>query len=169
MVVRQGEDAVVDADLQIDTFAVRYVANPNTRSKSGKTPFKTFWRVRDQVLSATRAYGRTGPEDGHTPTPEFWLVEDQYNDDLYQIMEIYDPNALTRDWLADIVAVLKRNMGWAVALGLGDCSILIYSDRLLVPADKFTDCMTVDSVIDAARKRIKANQRVHARRRSRPG
>ncbi len=146
-------------ELKIETFDVKYVPNPNTKSKSGSTTFKAFWKVRDQVLSASQHHGATGPEDGHTSTPSYWLVEDQYNDDLYQIMEVYDPIALNREWLADIVAVLKKNKGWAVALGLGDCSILVYADRLMVPADKFGKCDSVDSVLAAAKKRIKRKKK----------
>ncbi len=144
-------------DLKIETFDVRYVPNPNTQSKSGSTLFKTFWKVRDQLLSASRKHGATGPEDGHTPPPKYWLVEDQYNHDLYQIMEVYDPNALHPDWLADIVEVLKKNKGWAVALGLGPCSILIFADRLMVPADKFAKCDSVQAVLASAQKMIKSS------------
>ena len=146
-------------ELKIETFDVKYVPNPNTKSKSGSTSFKAFWKVRDQVLSASQRHGATGPEDGHAPTPNYWLVEDQYNDDLYQIMEVYAPTALNREWLADIVAVLKKNKGWAVALGLGDCSILIYADRLMVPSDKFGMCDSVDSILAAAKKRIKRKKK----------
>lgn len=152
--------AMIDK-LAIETFDVQYVPNPNTKSKSGSTSFKTFWNVRDQVLSASQRHGATGPEDGHTPTPDYWLVEDQFNDDLYQIMEVYKPSAFNREWLADIVAVLKNNRGWAVALGLGDCSILIFKDRLMVPSDKFGKCDSVEAVLAEAKKRIKRKKDSH--------
>jgi hypothetical protein len=142
-------------ELKIEKFDVDYVPNPNTRSKSGTTAFKSFWKVRGQILLASQLHGATGPEDGHTPTPKYWLVEDQYNDDLYQIMEVYDRESLHRQWIDDLVKVLTKNKGWAVVIGLGDCSILLFADRLLVPSDKFRNCSTVDSVLEAAQKRIK--------------
>lgn len=145
--------------LIIETFDLKYVPNPNTKTKSGSTSFKAFWKVRDQVLSASQKHGATGPEDGHTPTPQYWLVDDQYNNDLYQIMEVYDPTSLNREWLTDIVAVMHKNRGWAVALGLGDCSILIYADRLMVPSDKFGNCDSLESVLAEAKKRIKRKKK----------
>ena len=63
-------------------------------------------------------------------------------------------------WLADIVAAyFKNNRGWAVALGLGDCSILIFKDRLMVPYDKFAKCDSVEAVLIEAKKRIKRKKR----------
>lgn len=138
-------------NLAITAFDVDYVPNPNLDAE--ETPFDAFWTVREQILEASRKHGAVGPEDD-APKPSFYLVDDQYNDDLYQLMEIYDPLALTEDWLEDVCSVLSRNTGWAIALSFGHFSILIFADRLLVPADKFSDRSSIEAVLTSARKQI---------------
>jgi hypothetical protein len=141
------------AALRIETFDVDYVANPNP---SGATSGDEFWSVREQVLQATKKHGATNPDDD-AEHPQFYLVEDQYNDDLYQLIELYDPLALTEAWLSDICAVLSRNRGWAVALSVGHFSILIFENRILVPSDKFQDLSSVAVVLDSTGKQLSWN------------
>lgn len=142
-------------NLKIECFETKYVPNPNPRSD--ETPFEEFWSVRDQVLEASRRHAPTGPEV-KDPKMKFYLVDDQYNDDLYQNMELYDPNALTEDWVGDICDVLKRNTGWAVALSFGHFCILIFADRILVPADKFSDVSSLGNVLKSAGEQITWNK-----------
>lgn len=142
-------------NLTVESFDVDYVPNPNPNPNpdSDETTFESFWAVREQILEASRKHGATGPEDD-VPKPQFYLVDDQYNDDLYQVMELYDPMALSEEWLQNVCLVLVRNAGWAIALSFGHFSILIFADRLLVPVDKFPDLSSVEAVLASARKQI---------------
>lgn len=141
------------ASLRIETFDVDYVANPNP---SGETSDDEFWSVREQVLEATQKHGATNPDDD-AEHPKFYLVDSQYNDDLYQLMELYDASALTEAWLCDICAVLSCNRGWAVVLSVGHFSILIFENRLLVPSDKFHDLSSIPAVLNATAMQISWN------------
>lgn len=141
------------ATLKIETFDVDYVANPNP---SGETSDDEFWSVREQILEATQRHGTVAPEDD-AERPKFYLVDSQYNDDLYQRMELYDASALTEEWISDICKVLSRNRGWAVALSVGHFSILIFENRLLVPSDKFQDLSSLAVVLDSTGKQLSWN------------
>lgn len=141
------------AALKIETFDVDYVANPNP---SGATSNDEFWSVREQILEATQKHGKVAPEDDALH-PQFYLVDSQYNDDLYQLMELYDVSALTEDWISDIREVLSRNRGWAVALSVGHFSILIFENRLLVPSDKYHDLSSLAVVLDSTGKQLSWN------------
>ncbi len=137
--------------MKIETFDVDYVPNPNIKSKSGATSFQAFWKVRDSVLKASQFHGPTGPEDDGKTKPSFWIVEDQYNDDLYQIMEVYDVEKFSERYIQDIAASLKKHKGWAVAIGNFDKSkFLIFEDRILVREDKFGDCTTLTELVRKA-------------------
>ncbi|XZE37152.1 hypothetical protein SH501x_002754 [Pirellulaceae bacterium SH501] len=141
------------APLKIETFDVDYVANPNP---SGATPDDEFWSVREQILDATQKHGKVAPEDDAHP-PQFYLVDSQYNDDLYQQMELYDASALTEQWISDICEVLSRNRGWAVALSVGHFSILIFANRLLVPSDKYHDLSSLAAVLKSTGDQLSWN------------
>jgi hypothetical protein len=137
--------------MKIETFDVDYVPNPNTKSKSGATSFQSFSKVRDSVLKASQIHGPTGPEDDGKTKPSFWIVEDQYNDDLYQIMDVYDVEKFSERFIGDIAASLKKHKGWAVAIGNFDKSkFLIFEDRILVREDKFGDCATLFELVRKA-------------------
>jgi hypothetical protein len=144
------------SELRIELFD-GYVPNPNTRSKSGKTTFKTFWKVREQILAVLQLHGSTGPEDGHTPEPTYWLVEDQLNNELYQAMSVHDPSGIDEDWLTDLVKVLHKNRGWGLAVGnlRNDAMLLVFADKLMVRGRIFSKCRTASDVIEAARKAVR--------------
>ncbi|GEM_PF-6930050 len=141
------------ASLLIETFDVDYVANPNP---SGETSNDEFWSVREQILEATQKHGTVAPEDD-AENPQFYLVDSQYNDDLYQLMELYDASALTVEWISDICEVLSRNRGWAVALSVGHFSILIFANRLLVPLDKYHDLSSLAAVLNSTGEQLSWN------------
>lgn len=143
--------------MKIETYEVDYVPNPNKKSKSGSTSFKSFWKVRDSVLKASQIHGPTGPEDDNAK-PSFWIVEDQYNDDLYQIMEVYAVEKFTEEYIRDIAASLKKHKGWAVAIGNFDRSkFLIFEDRILVRKEKFGDCISLPELVRKARAKLDFN------------
>ncbi len=141
--------------MKIETYDVDYVPNPNKKSKSGSTSFQSFWKVRDSVLKASQTHGPTGPEDDGNAKPAFWIVEDQYNDDLYQIMEVYAVEKFTEEYIRGIAASLKKHQGWAVAIGNFDRSkFLIFEDRIQVRKEKFGDCTTLPELVRKAQAKL---------------
>src|SRR5690606_36731771 len=110
---------------------------------------------RSSVLEASRKHGPTGPEDQGETKLSFWIVEDQYNDELYQLLEVYDATKFTEAYIQDIAASLKAHKGWAVAIGDFDRSkFLVFADRILVRGDKFGDCTTLTELIRMAHASI---------------
>lgn len=125
-----------------------HVANPNP---NGETPFEDFWKVRDSILKASQKHGDTGPES-RSDSPRYWLVEDQYNDELYQHMEVYEPNGWTTEWLLALIDSLREHKPWAVSIGnIDQGHLLIFGDRIMATGPTFAKCSDLESVVIAAR------------------
>lgn len=63
----------------------------------------------------------------------YWLVEDQYNDDLYQLIEVCDPAGCTEEWLNSMSQCIREHEGWGVAIGhIDGGSIFVFADRLII-------------------------------------
>lgn len=134
--------------LAIVHYDADYVANP---SPKGETPVEEFWRVRASVLAASQQHGETGPES-KSDNPRYWVVEDQYNDDLYQNMEVYQPEGWTIEWLTALTGALGAHEGWAISIGSIDQGhLLVFADRVLVTGPTFQNCDDLKSVVAAAK------------------
>ena len=132
------------------------VPNPNP---NGDTPFEDFWEVRGSLLAASQRFGATGPES--KDSPRYWIVEDQYNDELYQYMEVYEPNAWRADWLLALIAVLGNHSGWGIGISVYEGYVVVFADRLMVTGPTFAGCKDLESVVIAARE---ATERLHQRK-----
>jgi len=100
----------------------------------------------------SQQFGPTGPKN-HTETPcHYWLVEDQYNDDLYQNMEVYEPEAWKPEWLSALIGCLQNHKGWAISIGnIENGHLLLYANRVMATGATFHDCRDFGSVAMAAR------------------
>jgi len=130
-------------------YRSNYVANPNP---NGETPFDEFWDVRHSLLAVSQQFGPTGPEFRSDIPLHFWLVEDQYNDDLYQNMEVYEPGAWKAEWLSALIGCLEHHKGWAISIGnIENGHMLLYADRVMVTGPTFEGCRDIASVATAAK------------------
>jgi hypothetical protein len=134
-------------------------------------PWQKYHAVRNAIVQASRKHGTTGPmglvkivddvespylqaiEPGFWPLgdkdPTYYVIDDQYNSEMYCYVELETPNALTLDWLASMVAVLKSHEGWGIGLvSIPSAYVLIFADRLLVNG-ALSRCKTVDDVLAA--------------------
>jgi hypothetical protein len=126
-----------------------YVANPNP---NGETPFDEFWRVRASVLAVSQQFGPTGPEFRTDAPLHYWLVEDQYNDDLFQNMEVYEPGAWKSEWLSALMGCLEQHKGWAISIGnIENGHVLLYADRVMVARPTFEGCHDIPTIATAAK------------------
>ncbi len=124
-----------------------YLPNPNPE---GKTLFKDFWNVRQTILETSRQFGTTGPEDG--TSVQYWIVEGQFNDDLYQNMEVNEHAAWTTEWLTAMVECLQKCDGWAISIGnIDQGHLLLHADRIMVSGPTFGGCQDLEAVAGAAR------------------
>ena len=125
-----------------------YVPNPNP---NGETPAEYFYAVRGCVLAASQTHGETGPES-RSDTPRYWLVEDQYNDELYQIMQVYEPEGWTIEWLTSLMDALRKHERWGVSISnIDQGQLLVFADRVMVTGPTFARCHDLASVVSAAR------------------
>jgi len=70
-------------------------------------------------------------------------------------VEVLDRSALSREWLAAIVQVLRRHPGWAVGVkNIKGGYLLIFANRLLVTGPSFAGCNDLRSVVKAASRNL---------------
>jgi hypothetical protein len=82
---------------------------------------------------------------------KYWVIDDQYNDEIYQYIEVYASEALSAKWLDAVVHVLRRYPGWGVGVrNLDRAYLLIFANRLMVTGRTFEDCHDTASVLRAA-------------------
>lgn len=142
------ESLLEPVNIPVIYYDADYIPNPNP---NGETPFEEFWQVRQAILVASQRHGETGPESD-TKSPCYWLVEDQYNDDLYQIMEVYRPEGWNVRWLTDLIGELEKYDGWGISIGnIEQGHLLIYADRLMASGPTFANCQDLDAVVQAAK------------------
>ena len=126
-----------------------YVPNPNPQ---GDTPLEEFWHVRSSLLAASQAHGETGPES-RSYDPSYWIVEDQYNDELYQNMQVYEPESWTVAWLSDLIDALRAHGNWGIRIGIiDDAQLFVFADRVLAAGPIFAKCRDLESVVKVARR-----------------
>jgi len=131
----------------VEHYNADRVPNPNPR---GATSSKTFERVRLALVTVCRSYGVTGPDD-YPRDCDVWVVDDQYNDELYQYIEVYNRQLLSIEWLQDMMAVLSRFPGWGAGVkNIRFAYLLIFADKLMVTGFPFAGCHDVGSVAAAA-------------------
>ncbi len=148
--------------LRVVHYTTERVENPNPR---GETPMEEFFAVRGDLVEACRRFGPTGPEDRRLADAggrgmRYWVVDDQYNDELYQYVDVLDPEGFSEGWLAAVGGVLRRRPGWGVGVGhLRDGYILIFGDRLMVTGPIFEDCRDQAAVLRAAARSVPDSDR----------
>jgi hypothetical protein len=152
--------------VRVEHYTADRVDNPNPR---GRTSRKTFDKVRLALVAACRQYGVVGPEDDtfdpaldlDEDDPDFdptsvigcdlYVVDDQYNDELYQYVEVYTRRVLSAAWLRDVMAVLGRFPGWAIGVkNVRFAYLLVFTDKLMVTGHAFDGCDDLESVAAAA-------------------
>lgn len=128
-------------------YSAERVPNPNPR---GTTPWKRFEEVRAALVGVCRKYGVAGPDDKPYDC-DCYVVGDQYNDELYQYIEVYNRQLLSARWLQDMMAALRRFPGWGAGLSnIRFAYLLIFGDKLMVTGFPFAGCDDVESVAAAA-------------------
>lgn len=124
---------------------------PNPKPE-GATSIEEFWRVRTSILAVSQEFGATGPES-EAEEPCYWLVDDQYNDELYQNIQVYKPGGWNTEWLFALAKCLQKNHhGWGIHIGnIDQGHIVVFADRLMVTGSTFANCCDIESVVAAAK------------------
>lgn len=122
--------------------------------------YDDFLDVRIDLRTACDRHGDTRP-DGANPTRDcvFFLVDDFYNDwERYQYLEICKASGMTREWLVDVIAVLRAHDGWRVGVGgLAEGYAIVFADKIMVTGEVFRTCVTMDEFIDTAQNCLQIN------------
>jgi len=84
----------------------------------------------------------------------YWVIDDQYNDELYQYVEICASAQFTAEWIVDIMTTLGRWPGWGIGIALKEGYVLIFADKLMVNGPCFAGAHDFLTVIAAARKSL---------------
>jgi hypothetical protein len=131
----------------VEHYNAERVPNPNPR---GATPYKTFEKVRQEIIGVCRKHGVTGPDDNPYDC-DVYVVDDQYNDELYHYVEVYNRKLLSPDWVQDMMAAVRRFRGWGAAVkNIRFAYLLIFGDKLMVTGYPFAGCDDIESVAAAA-------------------
>lgn len=132
-------------EIPIIQFDGEYIPNPNP---AGDTPIEEFYRVRDELLAASSQHGPTGPDDLAIGHGDYYLVENQYNDEMYQRMDVHFPDAWSAPWLRSLIEVLEKNPPWGIYFGGYDTGqVVLFGDRLMISGPALSGCRDFDSFI----------------------
>jgi hypothetical protein len=70
-----------------------------------KATSRTFQVVRDEVVASCNRHGKVNA----LGEAEFWVIDDQYNEERYQYLEVTKASAMSKKWLLDLMATLKKH------------------------------------------------------------
>ena len=164
------------SELKVEAFTAKRVRNEHP---GGKMTWQTFHTVRNAVVRACRRFGPTGPRgevetdlqvidiDSHAvDNPDIWppgdanpkyrVGEKAIDNDRFVQVTLHGADALTADWLAAIVAVMREHRGWAVEVAnIPDSSLLIFGKRLLVKGRQLGRCNSPAEVVQVASRLLK--------------
>jgi hypothetical protein len=146
-------------------YAVERIPNPSP----GGLPWQVYHSVRNAVVRTCREFGPTGPmgecpivvgpdrppvrdwPPGDDPC-DFFVVDDQYNDERYIYMEVEPTAALTGEWLARMLAVLRDHPGWGIGISnVAEGYVLLFADRIMVTGPALAGCGDAAAVLRALR------------------
>ena len=131
----------------VEHYTAERVPNPNPR---GETPYRSFERVRQALVAVCRKHGVTGPDDNPYDC-DVYVVDDQYNDELYQYVEVYNRKLLSPEWLQQMMLALRRFPGWGAGVkNIRFAYLLIFGDKLMVTGYPFAGCCEIETVAAAA-------------------
>ena len=117
-------------NLRVVHFSDKRITDP-----AGKTmlPWRVYQSARNAVLEACRPFGSIGGMEacpiveglsdevieqewkGGEWNPAFFIVDDQLNYERYLYIEIFDAEAVTMDWLVEVVKSLEHWSEWEFA------------------------------------------------------
>ncbi len=144
--------------IPIIQFTDGHIYNPNP---GGEVTLDEFFDMRADLVEVCQQFGPTGYEDldliNRTgPKLKFWVVEDMSNDEeLYQYVQVYDPQVFSEVWLRAVIALLHKHAGWGVGISnLDQAYLLVFGDRLLVKGEAFAGCHDVTTVAQAGAQNI---------------
>lgn len=133
--------------ITVEHYTCERIPNPNPQ---GVTPEAAFEKVRQVIVTVCRKYGVTGPDDNPFDC-DVYVIEDQYNDELYQYVEVYSRSLLSPAWIRDLMAALRTVPGWGIGVkNIRFAHLLIFADKLMVTGYPFAGCHNLESVAAAA-------------------
>ena len=148
-------------------YAVERIPNP----RPGGLTWQIYHSVRNAVVRACRAFGPTGPmgecpivvgpDDPPSGWPlgdrpcVFYVIDDQYNEERYIYMEVEPTAAVSAEWLAGLVAVLRDHPGWGIGItNVREGYMLLFADRIMVTGPAFDGCRDAGAVLQSLRSRL---------------
>ncbi|CAN5591745.1 hypothetical protein BH10PLA1_BH10PLA1_06220 [soil metagenome] len=147
--------------LPIEHYTAERIPNPYP---AGVLPWQVYHYVRNAVVRCCRKFGRTGPMgecpivDGELPDREwklgdpdpldFFVIDDHYNDERFIYLSIVNRDALTGQWVRELMLVLADFVGWGIGIvDIPTAYILIFADKLMVTGEVFGACHDIECVI----------------------
>jgi hypothetical protein len=112
----------------------------------------SYYDLVDELLEACSRHGVVPDENG-VPDDVDYVPVDAYapGNDGFVRLEVCHARALTRAWLADLMAVLRRFAPWGVILNnLGRGTVIVYGDSLHLEGEHYQGCRTLEDVVTRA-------------------
>jgi len=156
-----SKSPLTPSDLRIVRF-VGNVTDARNCNYQYEMSEEEFHQARNALVRVCKRHGRTGPTGEYQPNeetgrlfeqgdepPEFFVVDDQLNDSRDLLIGIFNPSALTVDWVMDVARTLSEMPGWAVWLrNLADVGAAILPSVILVIGEELQDVETAEELVE---------------------
>jgi len=155
--------------ITIENYTSERIPNP---SPFGEVSQQMFHTVRNDLVRTCRKHGPTGPmglfpvgrsfedageflaawESGDA-NPAYFVIDDQYNDELYQYVEVCGTAHFTTEWIEELTASLAKWPGWGIGIvNINQGYLLVFADRLMVQGPCFAEADDLASIVAAAKQ-----------------